>query len=255
MDTGRGSHICTNVHGLKRSRELAKGEVDLRMDNGAKVVALPIITYVLTLPSSLIIQLENFYYVPAISRNIIFVSCLEKFGFSFIIKNNCCSIYLNDVLYATAQMNNGLYVLDLVMTIYNINTKRMKPNELNPIYLWHYRLGHVNEKHVSKLHKEGLLDSFDYELYETCKCCLLGKVTKSPFTGKGERASDLLALVHTDVCGLLNTPSRRGLQYFITFTDDYSRYSYVYLLKHKFKSFEMFKEFKNEVQNQLGKNI
>ena len=135
LDTGCGSHICTNVHGLKRSRDLAKGEVYLRVGNGAKVVALAVGTYVLTLPSGLIIQLENCYYVPAISRNIISIACLDKFGFSFIIKNNCCSIYLNDIFYATAQNNNGLYVLDLEMPIYNINTKRMKPNELYPTYL------------------------------------------------------------------------------------------------------------------------
>ena len=59
------------MHGLKRSTDLAKAEVDLRVGNGAKVYALAIGTYVLTLPSGLIIQLENCYYVPAISRNII----------------------------------------------------------------------------------------------------------------------------------------------------------------------------------------
>ncbi|KAI5419605.1 hypothetical protein KIW84_043680 [Lathyrus oleraceus] len=45
-DTGCGSHICTNVQGLKRSRDLAKGEVDLRVGNGAKVAALAVGTYV-----------------------------------------------------------------------------------------------------------------------------------------------------------------------------------------------------------------
>ncbi|KAI5390023.1 hypothetical protein KIW84_075374 [Lathyrus oleraceus] len=77
-------------------------------------------------------------------------------------------------------------------------------------------------------------------------------MTKSPFTGKGERANDLLALIHTDVCGPLNIPARGGFQYFITFTGDFSRYGYVYLMKHKSESFEKFKEFKNEVQNQLA---
>ncbi|WJX77910.1 hypothetical protein P8452_61178 [Trifolium repens] len=255
LDTGCGSHICTNVQDLKESRELAKGEVDLRVGNGARVAALAIGTYDLALPSGLIIQLKNCYYVPAISRNIISVSCLDKFGFSFIIKNNCCSIYLNDIFYASAQMYNGLYVLDLETPVYNINTKRMKPNELNPSYLWHCRLGHINERRISKLHKDGLLDSFDYESYDTCRSCLIGKMTKTPFTGIGVRANDLLALIHTDVCGPLNIPARGGFSYFIAFTDDFSRYGYVYLMKHKSESFEKFKEFKNEVQNQLGKNI
>ena len=80
-------------------------------------------------------------------------------------------------------------------------------------------------------------------------------MTKTPFTGIGERASDLLGLVHTDVCGPMSTTARGGFKYFITFTDDFSRYGYVYLMKHKSETFEVFKEFQNEVQNQLGKTI
>ncbi|GJY34808.1 retrotransposon protein, putative, ty1-copia subclass [Tanacetum coccineum] len=68
-------------------------------------------------------------------------------------------------------------------------------------------------------------------------------------------ATDLIGIIHTDVCGLLRHVSRQGASYFITFTDDYSRYGYVYLLKHKHEVFETFKVFKNEVENQLGKTI
>ena len=74
-------------------------------------------------------------------------------------------------------------------------------------------------------------------------------MTKSPFNEQSERASDLLGLIHTDVCGPLSTSTIGGYSYFITFTDDFSRYGYLYLMKHKSKTFEKFKEFKNEVQN------
>ncbi|KAK8523031.1 hypothetical protein V6N12_073742 [Hibiscus sabdariffa] len=80
-------------------------------------------------------------------------------------------------------------------------------------------------------------------------------MTKAPFSGKGERASDLLGLIHSDVCGPMNTQARGGYQYFITFTDDFSRYGYIYLMHHKSESLENLKEFKNEVQNQHGKSI
>ncbi|KAK8593502.1 hypothetical protein V6N12_045582 [Hibiscus sabdariffa] len=83
----------------------------------------------------------------------------------------------------------------------------------------------------------------------------IGKMTKAPFSGKGERASDLLGLIHSDVCGPMNTQARGGFQYFITFTDDFSRYGYIYLMRHKSEALEKFKEFKNEVQNQHGKSI
>jgi hypothetical protein len=108
---------------------------------------------------------------------------------------------------------------------------------------------------MMKLHRDGLLSSFDFESFETCESCLLGKMTKAPFIGLSERASDLLELIHTDVCGPMSTTARGGFQYFITFTDDFSRYGYIYLMRHKSESFEKFKEFQNEVQNQLGKTI
>ena len=80
-------------------------------------------------------------------------------------------------------------------------------------------------------------------------------MTKTPFVGQSERASELLGLIHTDVCGPMNSVARGGFQYFITFTDDLSRYGYIYLMRNKAESFERFKEFQNEVQNHTGKTI
>ena len=110
LDIGSGSHICTNVQGLKGSRYLARGEVDLRVGNGARVAALVVGTYELTLPSGLILNLENCYYVHTICRNIISISCLDKKGFEFIIRNNKCSIYLDNIFYGYASCTSSVYV-------------------------------------------------------------------------------------------------------------------------------------------------
>ena len=113
LDTGCGSHICIDVRELQRSRSFAKGEIDLRVGNGAKVVALAVGTYNLSLPSGLVLELNDFLYMPAICRNIISVSCLDKKGFSFNIKDNSCSFSLNDLTYGITHLFNGMYVLDL----------------------------------------------------------------------------------------------------------------------------------------------
>jgi hypothetical protein len=68
-------------------------------------------------------------------------------------------------------------------------------------------------------------------------------MTKAPFTIQSERASDLLGLVHTDVCGPISSVAKGGFQYFIIFTDDFNRYGYIYLVRHKSESFKKFKEF------------
>nr|GEU41405.1 hypothetical protein [Tanacetum cinerariifolium] len=85
--------------------------------------------------------------------------------------------------------------------------------------------------------------------------CMSRKIARKPYTHQVERAKYLLGLIHTDVCGLFKIMSRQGASYFVTFTDDFSRYGYVYLLKHKHEVFETFKVFQKEVENQLGKTI
>nr|GEX12834.1 hypothetical protein [Tanacetum cinerariifolium] len=78
---------------------------------------------------------------------------------------------------------------------------------------------------------------------------------KKPFPHRIERATNLLGLIHTDVCDPLRHVSRQDATYFITFTYDYSCYGYVYLLKNKHEVFETFKVFKKKVENQLEKTI
>ena len=85
-------------------------------------------------------------------------------------------------------------------------------------------------------------------VYESC---LEGKMTMRPFKVKGYRAKEVLNLVHTDLCGPMSTNARGGYEYFITFIDDYSRYIYIYLMRHKYEVFQKFKEFKTEVENYL----
>ena len=59
------------------------------------------------------------------------------------------------------------------------------------------------------------------------------KKKKNPFLLKEFRAKECLELVHTNVCKLFNVLSRGEYEFFITFTDDYSRYDYVYFIHRK----------------------
>ncbi|GJS36239.1 retrotransposon protein, putative, ty1-copia subclass [Tanacetum coccineum] len=119
----------------------------------------------------------------------------------------------------------------------------------------HYRLAHISKKRIKKLQQDGLLKLMDDESFDQCVSCLSGKMTRKSFSHRPQRATDLLGLIHTDVCGPLRHVSIQYASYFITFTDDYSRYGYIYLLKHKHEVLETFKVFKNEVENQLEKII
>ena len=70
-----------------------------------------------------------------------------------------------------------------------------------------------------------------------------------------EQATDLLEIIHTDVCGPMNIEAHGRYHYLLIFTDDLRRYEYIYLMKHKSETFEKFKEFQSEVENHHNKKI
>jgi hypothetical protein len=74
-----------------------------------------------------------------------------KDGYSLVSENNGC--VKDNMFVACASIVNGLFVLNHDdSTICNISAKRSRPNELNPTYMWHCRLGHISEKRMKKLH-------------------------------------------------------------------------------------------------------
>ncbi|GJS07420.1 retrovirus-related pol polyprotein from transposon TNT 1-94 [Tanacetum coccineum] len=89
-----------------------------------------------------------------------------------------------------------------------------------------------------------------------CEGCILGKQSKKVFpVGKSRRADDVLELILADLCGPIRVESLAGSKYFLLFTDDYSRMSWVYFIQQKSETFEHFRKFKAMVEKQSGKDL
>ncbi|GJZ12455.1 retrotransposon protein, putative, ty1-copia subclass [Tanacetum coccineum] len=254
-DTGCGTHICITKQGLRGARKLKQGALYLYVGNGVRAQVEAIGSFDLVLPNGLVICLDNCHYAPTITRGVVSVSRLVDNGFIQCFTDYGISVSKNDVLYFNDIPSNGIYEIDMsnlvpnVNSIYNVSNKRVKHN-LDSTYLWHCRLAHISKKRIEKLQHGGLLKSADDKCFDQCASCLSGKMTRKSFPHRPKRETN-----NTDVYGPLRHVSRQGASYFITFTDDYSRYGYIYLIKHKHEVFETFKLFKNEVENQLGKII
>ncbi|KAJ9558658.1 hypothetical protein OSB04_013272 [Centaurea solstitialis] len=256
IDTGSGNHICNHLQGFTRRKTLRNDRSNLRVGEGTPLIAEAVGSYSLSLPSGLVLELDNCYYIPNMIKNVLSFDLLVDQGFYYKYDYKMLSVFKNNIFYFKATPVNGLYTVNLQDNsneIYHIS-KRSKDIE-DQTYLWHCRLGHINKKRVELLLKGGFLGTFDYKPFDNCESCLSGKMTKQPFNKENERATDLLEIIHTDVCGPFSHVVRGGYRYFITFTDDFSRYGYVFLMRHKSESFEKFREFQNEVQNQLGRKI
>ena len=99
---------------------------------------------------------------------------------------------MNKSFYGHTLNINGLLSPDCSDThIHSIDAKRCKVDNDSATYLWLCHLGHIGVKHMKKLHADGLLESLDYESFDTCEPCLMGKMTKTLFSRTMERANDL----------------------------------------------------------------
>ena len=86
---------------------------------------------------------------------------------------------------------------------------------------------------------------------QVCEECVVGKQHRSQFPkSKSWRAKEVSGLVHSDICGPITPISNGGKKYFITFIDDYSRKTWVYILQEKSEAFNVFKIFKARVENE-----
>ena len=93
--------------------------------------------------------------------------------------------------------------------------------------LIHNRLGHTN---ISKFRV--MVPRFSSLSSIECESCQLGKHTRVSFPKRLDQwTKSPFELVHTDVCGLSRTESTLGFRYFVTFIDDYSRCTWLFLMK------------------------
>jgi transposase InsO family protein len=99
------------------------------------------------------------------------------------------------------------------------------------------------------------LPYFIIEHQEVCKNCANGKNVKVSFPSSISRSKKILDLVHSDVSGPMLVPYASGFWYYVIFTDDYSRRTWIFFIKTKDEAFSCFKEFKALVENQTKKKI
>ncbi|KAL0463119.1 UNVERIFIED_CONTAM: hypothetical protein Slati_0199500 [Sesamum latifolium] len=254
LDTGYGAHICNDLQVLERSRRLSKDEMILRLGDGKAVAVEAVGSLHLVVSNHIRIDLKDCYFVPSMVKNIISIPLLDSEGFKFSINKSYFYLVYDDVYHLLGTLVNGLYILQQSNLIMTAQHKRKVDNH-EKTQIWHARLGHISKDRISRLVDSKNLEIDNLDHLPTCESCLKGKMTKKPFIGQSAIANDLLDLVHTDVCGPLSIPARGGFFYFITFTDDHSRYGYVYLMRYKSEAFGRFKEYRLEVENQTNCKI
>ena len=121
--------------------------------------------------------------------------------------------------------------------------------------LWHMRLGHMSERGIEILCKKGLLGNLKMETLQFCEDCVYGKQHRLKFPKGVHTTKATLDLVHADCWGPSKVPSLGGARYFLSVIDDYSRKTWVFMMKQKFEAFQNFKHWTVLMRNQTGKRV
>ena len=200
-------------------------------------------------------KLRKVLWIPKLSHNLLSVSRVSETGKTVAFDDSGCEITNADgKCIAYASKTGDLYCLNLCRDQQSLNLATEKNKER----LWHRRYGHFCEQSLQKLAKKELVDDFDYDTRNSigfCEVCIGGKHHRSPFGTSDRCTSEHLELVHTDICGKMGVKSIGGAEYFITFTDDKTRYSWVYPLKTKDQAFDCFLDWKASVERSSGKKL
>lgn len=193
---------------------------------------------------------NNVLYIPKLTTNLLSVSQLIAKGNKVSFKKDVCLIYnqVNELI-GIANLTNGVYKLQI----------QRSESALLAMTKWHRRLGHVNSKSLEKM-KEGAVEGVTFDKkadirIQNCEVCCEGKQARFPFPSANHRSDIPLEVVHSDLCGPMETKSIGQAKYFLLFIDDASRMTYVYFLKEKNQVFQHFKEFRVLVENQTGNKI
>ena len=110
IDSGATNHVCYSLQGFQERRRLNKNEINLRLGNGTLVSTSAVGDIRVCLDSRRHLDLIDVYYVPQFKRNLISVSCLNKFGYS-VTFNKVFIISKNDKVICKGTLENGLYFL------------------------------------------------------------------------------------------------------------------------------------------------
>jgi hypothetical protein len=221
-------------------------EVLMRNYNSSKVYGKWTVEMQFTSRKKLI--LTNVLHVPEIKMNLVSASLLCKRGIKVVIESDNLILSKNGIFIGKDYSCNGLFKLSVINKTISHFSYIVESSSL-----WHGRLAHLNFKYLKYMSKHGLI-SYKHDNNEQCEICIQAKMAKKPFPTI-HRNSQILELIHFDICELNGILTRGGKSYFITFIDDFSRYTYVYLMKNKDEAFSMFKRYKYEVENKKEKKI
>jgi hypothetical protein len=226
LDSGCSNHMVGNKDWLYELDESYRDTVKLGDDSRMTVMGRGNVRLCI---NGKIHVITNVYYIPGLKTNLLSIGQIQQKNVTVVFKNDMCKIYHDEkgLLFDTQMAVNRLYVINAAV----ITPKCLQVSKKDMSQLWHNRYGHLSIKGLNTLVKKEMVKGLPEleNIDENCVDCLTGKQHRDAIPKQAIwRASEKLELVHSDICGPINPTSNGGNRYFITFTDDLTRKTWIY---------------------------
>ena len=256
LDSGASNHLSSSKELFSNYKEIDSIQIGIA-EKGKTVTAVAIgeITgYFHNGRSKILTIIKDVYHVPNLTENLLSVSELENKNLTTTFERGAATILTEDgKVCATGKRQNGLYELKFTPSLMmNGNSTKTITNP----NIWHNRLGHINQQYLKR--PPDMVEGLDIQKnYEStlCNICESSKSTVLPRHKSENKTTNLLEVVHTDICGPMPVETPDKKQYFIIFTDDYSHLTITYLLEKKSDAFDAFVQYEALAKNLTGKSI
>ena len=185
------------------------------------------------------LALQRVVHVPTLAKNLLSVPAMCKNDATVTFDKEKCVVYKDGEEHIIGSAVNG--------KLYKVNQPKREVPPSDSAYvttnsnrvsseLWHNRFGHLNNKYLKEMSSKKMVEGLSIvsgKEESSCEACIMGKMQKISCPKESQhRATKLLEVIHSDVCGPMQVDSVGGSRYLLTFTDDFSRYKTVYFLKN-----------------------
>ena len=200
--------------------------------------------------------LYDVLYVPNLGANLFSIRAAASKGVSASFNEESIILQKSGKKVAMGKIYKRLYCLHL-----RIGKEKSSAFIANSLSIWHQRLGHVNCKTLLHMAKQELVNGLQIGNKENdehfCEGCVLGKQHRLPFpyNNRCVRTSQVGEIIHSDVCGPMNTESVGGNKYFVVFKDDFSGYRSISFMKSKNETFRLLTEFVARLERETSKKV
>jgi hypothetical protein len=204
------------------------------------------------------LRLTEVLYSPEVGYTLVSIGRLDDEGFSTTFGGGKCIIkgLEGECVGQVPKNPKGLYRVEHEADSANITTEAITLDQ------FHRRMGHISPRIAQKLVDDKFVTGVRLSKTQSgnpffCESCVYAKATRKPVAKEreGDRAKDFAAEVHSDLWGPAPVATKGRKRYYVTFIDNKTRLTNIYLLAKKSDTLESYKNYEAWCNMQLGAKV